>query len=305
MEYLLNIHMAQENSRKNNTLSDFVLPSRVNQNWLYSGIDSPELCPDLLHFQQYACPVQYQYNSRGFRDSEWPSDLKSAVWCLGDSFTVGLGQPFAHIWPQVLQTKTATRTVNVSMDGASNDWIARKCCELIQQVDPGVIVLQWSYLHRREESIDDINQRLWTGFYNNVRDRDWPQCPHYTQTHTLPPEIQHEIVAVHLYTPPVFSDEDRRLEHIRCSEQQDILNLVTNIQLVDSAGSTGKIVHSFIPNFAPRSVDISVITKHAGCSVGQVAQVDWARDGVHYDRHSAELFVNQLCALNLFTPQTQ
>lgn len=130
-----------------------MLPSRQNQTWLFSGIDSPEHCQDKQHFFQYPHRVEYCYNSRGFRDQEWPDgllDLRRAIWCVGDSFTVGIGQPFDHIWPQVLQRELGRRCINVSMDGASNDWIYRRTRDIMTSIRPRDMIVMWSYTHRRE-----------------------------------------------------------------------------------------------------------------------------------------------------------
>jgi hypothetical protein len=140
-------------------LPDFLLPTRANQTWQYSGIDSLSCCANKQHFLSYPHHIEYVFNSRGFRDTEWPvllNELKNAVWCVGDSFTVGIGQPFSHTWPQVLSKKLRRRTINVSMDGASNDWIFRKVCRIIEVVDPTNIVIMWSYSHRRELHDSDL-----------------------------------------------------------------------------------------------------------------------------------------------------
>ena len=136
-------------------LPDFILPSRINQCWEYSGMDSWEDCFDKNHFKQYPHKILYQYNSRGYRDHEWPDsleELKNAVWCVGDSFTVGLGSPIEHTWPFLLQKQTGRRVINISMDGASNDWIARRVKLLQDKIGPTHIVIMWSYLHRREST---------------------------------------------------------------------------------------------------------------------------------------------------------
>jgi hypothetical protein len=141
-------------------LPDFVLPSRVHQQWEYSGMDSIDYCLDKNHFLSYPHKVHYSYNSRGFRDEEWPNtidELKSAVWCVGDSFTVGVGQPFDHIWPQVLSKKLDRRTINISMDGASNHWIARRVQTIVDIIHPRYIVILWSYTHRREHANQLLN----------------------------------------------------------------------------------------------------------------------------------------------------
>ena len=53
-------------------LPDFILPSRQNQVWDESGLDSYAACLDKKHFKSYPHKVEYRYNSRGFRDTEWP-----------------------------------------------------------------------------------------------------------------------------------------------------------------------------------------------------------------------------------------
>ena len=77
-------------------LSDFSVPSRINARWEYSGNDNPDQALDKKHFREFNYPVEYCYNSRGYRDQEWPADLSNAIWCIGDSFTVGIGSPLGH-----------------------------------------------------------------------------------------------------------------------------------------------------------------------------------------------------------------
>lgn len=144
-------------------LPDFLLASRANQIWQYSGMDCRDNCFDLDHFNSYSYPVEYVYNSRGFRDQEWPETLSEAIWCFGDSFTVGLGSPQSHTWPHLLAQSADRRTINISMDGASNSWIARKCLRVIREIQPSTIVIQWSYTHRREvedTTLSDEDRRL-------------------------------------------------------------------------------------------------------------------------------------------------
>jgi len=74
----------------------------------------------------------------------------------------GIGQPIEEIWGNVLQQKTNTRTINISMDGASNTWITRKAKYILKEISPATIVIQWSYVHRRESdnaSLSDYKRR--------------------------------------------------------------------------------------------------------------------------------------------------
>ncbi len=77
------------------------VPELANRQCDYTGIDSVNECLDRELFTQWPHVIDYRYNSRGFRDQEWPQDLASAIWCLGDSFTVGLGSRFEQTWPLV------------------------------------------------------------------------------------------------------------------------------------------------------------------------------------------------------------
>jgi len=140
------------------------LTINANKSMLFSGIDSYFHCINKSHFNNYPYNVSYQYNSRGFRDEEWPSDslLSECIWCIGDSFTVGLGSPLEHIWPNVLQKESGKRTINVSMDGASNSWISRMSSQILKEVSPKNMVVMFSYFSRRElpERVPDLQRRL-------------------------------------------------------------------------------------------------------------------------------------------------
>lgn len=149
-------------------LPRLILSSRVNQSWKFSGPDQIDNCIDKQHFLSYPYNVEYNYNSRGFRDQEWPDsiqELADAIWCIGDSFTVGIGSPVAHTWPARLAQSSGKRTINVSMDGASNAWMARTAQQIVKTISPKNMVIMWSYTHRRElddQSLSDEDRRLLT-----------------------------------------------------------------------------------------------------------------------------------------------
>ena len=157
-------------------LSNFILHSRKNEIWSESGSDTLEYCTDKTFFKTFPHQVIYYYNSRGFRDQEWPStleELQDCVWCVGDSFTVGLGSPTEHMWSNILQSKINKRCINVSMDGASNKWIARKVIEILKIIKPKLIVIQWSYIHRDELNdsiLSDEDRRMCILENNNINE---------------------------------------------------------------------------------------------------------------------------------------
>jgi len=149
-------------------LPNFILPTRVNQHWTHSGIDRLVRCFNKQYYLTYPYKIDYKFNSRGFRDQEWPTDmlgLQKSTWCVGDSFTEGLGSPIEHTWPHLLKEKTKTNIVNVSMDGASNNWISRKTVEILEKINPEILVIQWSYFHRREKENSRIPDEYRTIHY--------------------------------------------------------------------------------------------------------------------------------------------
>ena len=155
-------------------LSNLVLPGRANQHWKFVGMDQIDYCKDKSHFLSYPHKISYVYNSRGFRDQEWPKniqELRDAIWCIGDSFTVGLGSPLEHTWPFRLSAITNRRIINVSMDGASNEWIARTTEKIVQAIDAQIVIM-WSYTHRRENVNPLLNDEQRRIHFSNCTDYD-------------------------------------------------------------------------------------------------------------------------------------
>jgi hypothetical protein len=279
-------------------LPDFVLPPRVNQCWKYSGIDSFEECLDKNHFEQYPYPITYNYNSRGFRDQEWPDsieELKNAVWCMGDSFTVGLGSPVEHTWPSLLQKQTGRRVINVSLDGASNNWIARKTVDVLQQINPQHVVVHWSYVHRREFDVSTAFDKKWNNFYQAIKDPQWPPCDTPAEFDYLPEYIKQEINNEHGGIP-VLNDEDRRCHSLPyATSDDDLSNLLECIESTTHAFLTTQLLHSFIPNFCQTSTKVlQYLEQHQIDYIPEFKIIDWARDRHHYDILTSQLFVNQI-----------
>lgn len=289
-------------------LPDLTIPSRANQNRKHIGIDRPEhpKIKDPAWFETYPHAVEYCYNSRGFRDQEWPDsliELKNSIWCLGDSFTVGLGSPQSHTWPQILEQTMQQRTINVSMDGASNSWMQRWAIKICEQIQPRIMIIHWSYLTRTE--IPDSS------------DESDPDS--------------------------LLNDEQRRLHYSpdlldTTKAMRTFCDLVLDLE--NNKGHT-RIIHSFVPNFAV----LGPLEQHwktfAGPSwpnlpntlaefdalpvfirqelqqdfdcydvfriwcelrgrlehVPEFAKLDRARDGHHYDLATAQHFVAGICDL--------
>jgi hypothetical protein len=290
-------------------LPDLILPSRANQKWDTSGIDSIECCFNKQHFLDYPHTVDYQYNSRGFRDSEWPDsfdDLQNAIWCIGDSFTVGIGSPYAFTWSQVLSKATNRRCINISMDGASNTWIARRAHQIIQDVNPTHIVVLWSYIHRRESPDSHLPDDLRIMFDDKsslVRDdlKDFINCYNKVSSCATSTNTSVFNAAVPNYIPENFGDTDGKITHIiqswanikdstwgdppRDKDEFDILpNHIKNDVYVHAPDLPKDIEqYGFWYKFRQQN------------QLLQLINLDHARDYHHFDKITSEFFVQEIC----------
>ncbi len=276
-------------------LPDLCLGSKQNQHFEYSGMDSLEKCQNKKHFLGYPHKINYSFNSRGFRDQEWPSsmqELQDAIWCIGDSFTVGVGSPYNHTWPQILSLRTNARTVNVGMDGASNNWISRRVNDIMQTINPRRMIVMWSYVERREIE----KNHWWAKIYKDIRDPSWPDCDNILDIEFLPTYIKQEIVNVHNIKLPFDpGDEDLIHQDIKSTDQEHYENWKYCVDLV---AQHNNIIHSVIPRFVPDdnldNIFWQYLKHNVEKHVDPFLQLDWARDGHHFDILTAQHFVSNL-----------
>jgi hypothetical protein len=265
----------------NCVLDTLLLPELQGLTLKFTGIDHPEQCRDLQHFDSYAWPVDYCYNSRGFRDQEWPNNPAAAIWCIGDSFTCGVGSTVQHTWPYVLSQTSDLRTINISMDGASNEWIARRCCDIYNELQPLNIVIMWSYLHRRESTAGntDINRRIYHVKSTVTEDyENFIQCRQQVQDYCTNSNI------VELVIPdwqPTLTDSGwqkirdakwpQHAKQLTMADQHIIKELtelhgIDRYMLLEQLQHQHRVLHNLI----------------------EVPQLDLARDGHHFDRVTAD-----------------
>jgi len=279
--------------------------SRANENSLFSGLDSIEAIPIFdfrkkEHFKNYPHKIEYQYNSRGFRDQEWPTfldALQNSIWCVGDSFTAGVGVPFLHTWPQILQQIANLRTINVSLDGASNNWIARHARAIINEIKPKNLIVQWSYSHRREADIKVALDPIWEEYYENVKDPTWPPCSSFDLFTALPINVQNAMrndQKFNLWFEGFDLDSPRRLLEVDSTPEENIANTQMAIDLI-CVNSTTNIIHTFIPDW--HSGSKYQLNCHGYSVINNFHILDLGRDHHHYDVKTATNLVNQLITL--------
>ena len=277
-------------------LPKLVLPGRVNQHWEFSGMDCIDRCVDKQHFLSYPHSITYNYNSRGFRDHEWPDtiqELRDAIWCIGDSFTVGLGSPIEHIWPVRLSKITDRRIINVSMDGASNEWIARITENIVQAVAPAQLVIMWSYIHRRENVNSALNDELRRIHSSHCTDHDdwinFLDCK--KRVDSITNSVQFAIPFFRSEQPPSMSDDWMSMRGPDWPENPPATLQELN-SLPDWILHELKNLHGRLDEFRD-TVTKQQLHLPLPTTVIPVKSLDLARDGHHFDLITADCVATQ------------
>jgi len=261
-------------------VTEIILEHTANEFITEIAIDSKEFCLDKSHFFNYPKQIVYHFNQLGYRDQEWHGDISNGIWCVGDSFTVGLGQPFEEIWPQLVQKKLGQKTFNMSMNGASNDWIARRIQFILDNFEPSLLLVQWSYTHRRENSNTMLSDEARAGHFSKELEMELEYINHLPKT--------------------------KQLDRITVLDNLDIENCLHNIMSISNEHNVN-IIHSFVPEFFnpltdPQASIYSVLEKHNINFFPAQEQLDFARDGFHYDiltaTHYADQYVSKIKTLS-------
>lgn len=279
-------------------LPDFRLPEFVNSIYKQQGIDSIEKCIDKKLFQTYPYDIVYTYNSRGFRDSEWPTtaiELQNAIWCFGDSFTAGLGSALPNTWVQQLQKTTGRRCINISMDGASNSWIARHVLEVIDIVKPKDIVIHWSYLWRGESQ------------QQHLTDRERRSHLEFVETDKMLDNFLQILKKIN------YNSSDTNIVHsvipgAKCCDKKEIEIYWNNLK-GENWPQLPQNLHDFnqLPFFIIQEINRfgykALFENYFGLLdligsmpnwINEFEILDFARDGWHYDKKTAENFVKKI-----------
>lgn len=285
-------------------LPNLELLSYKNKQLKFLAPDTLEQCNNIKHFKSYPYEVDYAFNSRGYRDQEWPGtteELEKSIWCVGDSCVMGIGAPVSHSWPYLLSSAINQRCINVSLVGASNEWIMRQCLYLLDKISVATLVIGWSFVHRRELDIDKAKENLWKDFYAGIRDSSWPTRVAFNQFHKLPQHIQTEILEMHNFVgfnpSPHAIDDHRILGGLITDDKQNRDLLLSQIKQVEQAKGSTQIVHTFIPNFIEREnqdLFTKLFTSLTGQDLIEIKKIDFARDHTHFDIKSSTAFVKQL-----------
>jgi hypothetical protein len=149
------------NSYMANYLQEFdaVMKEKEMSGWKSKFLATDNVTVENVRKEEYLNPskhIEYICNEHGYRDDAWPENLDDVVWCLGDSITLGVGQPFNETWPQILQKRINKRCLNISMLGASNDSLSMKAEFIKKYYNPKTIIIMWGLFSRRRVDGKDV-----------------------------------------------------------------------------------------------------------------------------------------------------
>lgn len=92
--------------------------------------------------------ITYQFNSHGFRDSEFTEE--SSILALGCSFTEGIGLTAEQVWPKLLEKQLGIKVWNLGIGGSSLDTAFRMLTYYINKLNISTVFLLEPPMHRME-----------------------------------------------------------------------------------------------------------------------------------------------------------
>ena len=236
-------------------LPNVCVESAINQDSCYFGIDRPEIWTrrnlDFDSIKQFPYDVHYTFNSRGFRDHEWPTDiseLKSSVWLVGSSFSMGIGNPQDQTLSAVLEEKINQRVINVGMGGSTNQWIQDQALQIINEISPSTMIIHWTLIYLVDDPVKSIEKLAAKQkfYYQSIKDPSWPDDVELSQ---LSSDILKEIEN---------SIEFQRVQQLSADERLDITTRVSNFlggdnflecfEKIESNKKNTQIIHCFPPS---------------------------------------------------------
>jgi hypothetical protein len=125
-----------------------------NQQAYLKNLTVPELKQKLIELGFVDCPIEYKFNSHGFRTEEFKNSIDAV--CFGCSFTMGTGVHTIDTWPAQLAQLTGLKIANLGHAGSSNDTAFRFAEHYLKFLRPRYAIWLQTDMHRIE-LIDQAN----------------------------------------------------------------------------------------------------------------------------------------------------
>jgi len=266
---------------------------RENQQLLWLATDRPERTGSPL-----TSNINYRFNSRGFRDHEWPDNLDNTSWLLGGSHMVGVGLSFED---------TATvqlNSINVSILNASNSWIARQILWLFaENIKINNVIIQWQSVLSTELDLKQAKSLEFLALYKDIKKFHWPKVKTVQDLNLVNPIIMENL------------DQDpygRKVNRMRGAQETAQIpyrperlfcmggarSLIEDIVSVEAACLCDtKLIHAFAPGFATdkeKQYIYSTLDEMQISYVPELKQIDYSRDNKHSGIQTVRHFVAQV-----------
>lgn len=127
-------------------------------------------------------PIQYAYNSLGFRCDEFNLNSSNQTIFIGCSMTFGEGLNLQDTWAKKVfdkiacSDKTQTTFINLSIPGASWDYISRVTLQTVPLLTPKRVILYLPDMTRREAILPDEFDHVTPYHWVIGAGRDHPYC---------------------------------------------------------------------------------------------------------------------------------
>lgn len=283
--------------------------AEANRKATHVGIDHPDVYRkrrvDLDAVNRFPLEVSYQFNSRGFRGPEWPTDLpalQDAIWVIGSSYAMSVGLPEEYMLSLRIKQHLNEHAIDASAGGVSNEWIRDRSQYVINSLHPKEMVIHWTLLHVRDD-LDRLNRELeqqWQNYYQAIKDPSWPAVTRDHIKH-LPAHILSELEQSDDYYRSLYlSDDDRINLVLRVSIAEGVPVLLECVRDMERTKQNTRIYHVLPPiteETAPYYADLERDIKNISPDVilvPTVDRIDLARDQYHYGPVSSRNLVNNL-----------
>ncbi len=122
----------------------------------YWGIDTPKTFKAMKSnpngFTEHN--VTYTFNKHGFRGDDVDEQTDYTILVAGCSHSLGVGLDDSQTWvqqlKQILPKQNTLKIINISISGASNDYIARALLQCTELINPDCVIACYTYPARRE-----------------------------------------------------------------------------------------------------------------------------------------------------------
>lgn len=99
---------------------------------------------------------EYKFNSRGFRDEEWPDNTDNVIWLVGDSGSMGVGVAYEDTYPVLIEKALNTRIIKACKLNGNNYFdVFMYAQDILKTIKPKVLLVQWSFLWRNHIPKDE------------------------------------------------------------------------------------------------------------------------------------------------------